>query len=49
MSGQHQRLHERIPDDETHGAESKCVAHEDKGWPITTCPPSLHPSLLYMI
>ena len=30
------RCHERVQDDERHGAELKCAAHEDKGRPITT-------------
>ena len=36
MAGQQQGWHERIRDDERHGAESKCVAHEGKGRTITT-------------
>ena len=28
------RLHERLQDDERHGPESKCVAHEDKSGPL---------------
>ena len=33
---QHETEHETLKDDERHGAESMCVAHEDKGRPITT-------------
>ena len=36
MARQHPGWHEIILDDEIHGAESKCVAHEDKGRPIAT-------------
>ena len=28
--GCQKRVHERLQDDERHGSESKCVAHEDK-------------------
>ena len=34
---QHQIGHDRNKiNDRRHGAESKCTAHEDKDWPITT-------------
>ena len=36
MAGQCQGGHESVQNNERRGAESKCVAHGDKGWPITT-------------
>ena len=36
MARQHRGGHESVQDDGTRGAEPKCAAHEDKGWPITS-------------